>query len=332
MRKHTKILALVCAILAMTTFSSCAAPDDTSAHKYDLLFGASSTGGMAYQWVTGFCDIINDNSDIVQASAITTLGSSENINLLASNEIDAGVSTGVVASAAAMGNADWDGKPVTGLNILNYMYADYCYVCVTANSPINCIEDLKGRRVNVGEKGGGIYTGMTQVLSALGIDETNYFNAYYLSMSESVDALRDGSIDALFVYGSSTNSAVMELQASRAGLKIFGFTPEEVETICSNNPMLFPTVMEDSYPGIPPVETVGGAMCFICTENLPDEVAYELCRILDEYHDDFIAITKWSAESTLTNTATLSNDIIPLSDGTKNYLNDNGYIPAETEQ
>ena len=320
MRKHMKLFAALCAVLASILLSACSPSDNTTTHKYDLLFGASSTGGMAYQWVTGFCDIINDNSDIIRASAITTLGSSEDINLLASNEVDAAISTSVVASAAAMGQADWTGRPVEGFRIVNYMYADYCYVCVRADSPISCIEDMKGKRVNIGEKGGGIYTGMTQVLSSLNIDETTYFKPYYLSMSESVDALRNGSIDALFVYGSSTNSAVMELQSSRAGLKVFGFTQDEIETICANNAMLFPTVMESSYPGIPPIETVGGAMCFFCTDNLPDEVAYELCRILDEYHDDFLAITKWFGETTMENTAKLSNSIIPLSEGTQRYL------------
>ncbi len=321
-----KVIVLILIIALIAAFSACGATGNNEPvdGRYDLLFGASVTAGMAYQWVTAFCDVINNHSDIVVASAITTLGSSENINLLACNEIDAGISTTIVASSAARGEADWEGKPVAGLEIINFMYADYCYVCTAEDSPINSISDLKGKRVNIGEKGGGIYTGMLQVLQALGIEETEYFDSYYLSVPDAVSAIQDGSLDALFVYGSSTNSALMELQASRAGIKVIGFTQEEIDIICENNSLLMPTVMEVSYPGVPPIKTVGGAMCFVGTDRLPLEVSYELCRILDEYHDEILAITKWAETSTMENTSTLHNDIIPLSEGTQAYLQERG--------
>ena len=319
-----RLRAAACMMLMLSgvfTLSSCTYGPGK---EYDLLFGVSSTGGQAYQWGTAFCDVINDHSDILYASAITTLGSSEDVNLLAANEIDAGICTRLVAASAARGEVDWEGRPVEGLRILNYMYADYFYICVSENSPYNSLSDLEGRRVNVGDKGGGIYTGAVQVLQALGIEESEYFNSYYLSVTEAASAVQDGSLDALFIYGSASNSSIMEMQASRSGLKIIGLTPEEIDTICENNPMFAPAVMEDSYPGIPQIETVGGAMCFLGTDRLPDEVVYELCRILDEYHDELVTITEYAADSTMENTALMENDIVPLADGTRAYLEDAG--------
>lgn len=316
-------IVLVTVLVLVMFGCSAAEPNRPEDGKYDILFGASSTAGMAYQWVTAFCTVINDHSDILQASAITTLGSSENINLLACNEIDAGISTNIVASSAANGQVDWEGKPVEGLRIINYMYSDYCYVCVPANATYNTLSDLKGKRVNIGEKGGGIYTGIRQVLQALNLSD-DYFDPYYLSVPDAVSAVQDGSLDALFIYGSAMNSSIQELQASRAGLKVIGLTQEEIDSICANNPMFRPTVMEESYTGIPPINTVGGAMCFMCTTQLPDEVSYELCRILNEYHDELVEITRWAETSTLEATADIGTELLPLADGTTAYLQDCG--------
>lgn len=325
MKKVCRSLAAMMLIFSVILLSSCTRPKQSVEEKgkYDLLFGASSTAGMAYQWVTAFCELINDHSDTVQASAITTLGSSENINLLAANEIDAGISTNIVASTAMLGEADWAGHPVSGLNIVSYMYADYCYICVPKNSPAETLEDLCGKRVNIGEKGGGVYTGMVEILKALGLGET-YFKPYYLSVSDAVSSMQDGALDAVFIYGSATNSSIMELQASKTGLKVIGFTPDEISTICENNTALKPVEMNASYEGIPPVSTVGGAMCFMATEKLPVEVSHELCRIIDEYHDEFVTNTRWAETSTPANTAGLTGGLIPLSEGTAQYLREIG--------
>lgn len=319
-RKKATGLAVVIALL----LAACTAPQQsTQGGKYDLLFGASSTAGMAYRWVTPLCDLINTYSDTLTASAITTLGSSENINLLAANEVDFGTSTTIVAYSAVSGQLDWDGKPVSGLALASYMYADYCYICVPEDSKVTGIRDLKGMRVNIGEKGGGVYTGVLQVFSALGIPEEGFLKPYYLSMSEAVSSMMDGSLDAIIVYGSPNNSSLSEMQASKTGLKVIGFTPEEIETISSASPILKETVMQESYPGIPPIRTVGGDMCLFCRSDLPDEVTYEISRIIREHHDELTQAMAWAEQSTLENTQNAANELLPLANGVKQYMADN---------
>ena len=321
MKKIYRKNAIFIVCLAALLLTACTAPQQSAQDgRYDLLFGASSTAGMAYRWVTPLCDLINTYSDVLTASAITTLGSSENINLLAANEVDFGTSTTIVAYSAASGQLDWVGKPVSDLTLASYMYSDYCYICVPESSQIEGVQDLKGMRVNIGEKGGGVYTGVLQVFSALGIPEEGYLKPYYLSMSEAVSSVMDGSLDALIVYGSPNNSSISEMQASKAGLKVVGFTSEEIEKICSACPILKETVMQESYPGIPPIVTVGGDMCLFCRADLPEEVTYELTRIINEHHDEFTQAMAWAGQSTLENTKNAANDLLPLAKGTEQYM------------
>lgn len=325
MKKFCKKIMAIFALTAILLLSACAAPQQSMRDgKYDILFGASSTAGMAYRWVTPLCDLINTYSDTVTASAITTLGSSENINLLASNEVDFGTSTTIVAYSAASGQLDWKEKPVGELAVASYMYADYCYICVPEDSNVESIQDLKGMRVNIGEKGGGVYTGVLQVFNALGIPEEGFLKPYYLSMSEAVSSVIDGTLDAIIIYGSPNNSSISEMQASKSGLKVIGFTPEEIETICSANPVLKATVMQESYSGILPVATVGGDMCLFCRTDLPDEVTYEITRIINEYHEEFVQAMTWAEQSTLENVQSASNELLPLAGGTAQYIKENG--------
>ena len=190
--------------------------------------------------------------------------------------------------------------------------------------PGNTIYDFKGKRVSFGPKGGGSYQMMKYALDALGLTFGD-FDAKYLSVGESVDAMKDGVIEAYTVGIGTPSSAFLDLSIMPGGLKLIPLSPEDIRKSIEKYSFFSETILPANlYRGVD-YETRGvGRWHFLVTRSdLRDDIAYEIVKALTDHHDQLVAVMAAAKESTPENT--IREAIIPLHPGAQKYFSEKGF-------
>lgn len=98
-------------------------------------------------------------------------------------------------------------------------------------------------------KGGGSYGMIKYALEALGLSFAD-FDAKYLSVAESVNAWKDGSIEGYFVDIGTPSSAFMDLAMMPSGLKLISLSLEDLKKCHPKYNFLTETVIPaNTYKG-----------------------------------------------------------------------------------
>ena len=100
------------------------------------------------------------------------------------------------------------------MRVLAQIYDNYTQVVAKAGSGIKTIEDLKGKRVSVGAPNSGTEVIADRIFEAAGIDSKSGIKRQGLGVDESVQAMKDGSIDAFFWSGGLPTGAITDLVTS----------------------------------------------------------------------------------------------------------------------
>jgi TRAP-type uncharacterized transport system substrate-binding protein len=144
----------------------------------------------------------------------------------------------------------WKGKPFKKLRAVFSIYPEPLQIIVGGNSGINAWEDLKGKRVNIGNPGSGQRGTMEFLMKKAGWTKKDFKPASELTSTEQLKALCDGKIDA-YIYTVGIPNAGVSV-ATGGGATTFG-------------------VMAT----------------FVTRADTPDRVVYEVTRAVMENIDDF---------------------------------------------
>lgn len=196
------------ALVFLSVLAACGAEAPGGGNRLSIATGG--TGGVYYVYGGALADQITQNIDGVEATAEATSASVDNMNLIASESSDIAFSLADTAADAVEGREDFEGDPVPA-QALAQIYLNYTQIATTAGSGINSIEDLRDRSVSVGSPGSGTEVIALRVLRAAGIDPDSDIDRQQLGVDESVDAVRDGTIDAFFWSGGLPTGAVTDL-------------------------------------------------------------------------------------------------------------------------
>jgi TRAP transporter TAXI family solute receptor len=319
------LFALAGAACASAAESSAASVEARGAQrKYEYNVGASAISGQSYRWVVPMCEIVNKYSDFVTLNPITTTGSTENVNLIVNGEAEFGVGPASTVYNAINGLVDWEGAPVSGIEFVYFMFPDYFNIILPAKSTVETLTDLKGKTVSIGETGAGYYTNTLAAMNAMGYSLDD-FKLENMNLTDTCTAITEGWVDALLMYGSPQISAVSEMQAGPAGLKMVALTDKEIATACAANPIFLPRTLTDTYEGIPPLQTFGGSTALFTRADVPAEVTYEIARIINENVAELARIFPLGRESTIKNSVGAVS-IVPTAEGTLKYMREQGLM------
>lgn len=321
----------LCACGGTADSNADAAKDDTSAQSegvkqtYEYSVGASATSGTTYRWVVPMTELVNKYSDFVTLTPITTTGSVENVNLVLNGDAPIGAGPVSTINQAILGESDWEGNPVDADAIkfvMSYM-PDFFYIAVPEDSDINTLSDMVGKTIAFGEVGSGTYTGTVAALNAMGYSEDD-FDIQNISYADAAAGCSEGWIDAVPIYGSAANSTIMEMQTSPVGLKIVGPSAEEIEKACAASDVYIPrTLTGDISYGQEDMATFGGTTGLFCSKDVPDEVCYEIVKIVNEHIDELCLSFELGEFSRIENTVDSCN-VIDYSGGTLQYMEELG--------
>ena len=281
-----------------------------------LSLGTGGTGGIYYPLGGALASRLSIADEGRQYTAEVSGGSVENINRLATGQIDLAFVLGVTAFQAQDGQGDWE-VPVSGLRVLAPLYPNLTHVLVPAGSEAAGIADLAGQRVSVGAAGSGTEQVARHLLDAYGLSYDD-IDPQYLSFTESSSALRDGAIDAAVMSVGYPAAAVLEATTT-AGVRLLPVDPDVIAAMRDEHPYYTTTMLPElAYPGVEvaiPMLTVHNWM--VGMDSLDDEVVTILLNILAE---DRVSLEQVHAMAKQIDLDRLGDAPIPLHAATQSWI------------
>ncbi len=240
-------------------------------------YSASNPGGTWYTMIGGEINLLNENlPEDIRVDMIASGGSVLNTRRLASGEADITMSYSSHLWDGWNGKGILEGRSAKNIRVLFEIYRSSHYFVTLANSGIETMADLEGKRVVLGSPGSGSSDNSRRTFEALEID----VDATELAFGEAARALQDGKVDALGMSGAPA-SGIVELAATR-DIYIIPFTDEQLDKIVERTPFFSKGVLPaNTYEGqTKDVPVFSFSVYQVVDEDVSDRAVYEMLKIL----------------------------------------------------
>ena len=250
-----------------------------------LSVATGGTGGVYYVYGGALADQITQNVEGVEATAESTAASVDNMLLIESGGSDLAFVSADTAADGVAGAEDFE-EPIPA-QVLAQLYLSPIQVVALEGSGIETIEDLAGRTVSVGAPNSATEVSAERILTLAGVDPEAGIGREQLGVDESVDAIRDGTIDAFFWGGGVPTGAISDL-ASTDRIRLLP-TGQYVNRIRQEYSEVYTEsiIPAGAYEGFDEeVETIAVPNFLLANASLDEELAYQVTRVLFEQQEE----------------------------------------------
>ena len=214
----------------------------------------------------------------VNSKPQATGASVENINLIKEGKVEMAFVMSDVLTEAVEGTGNFKEK-VDKVQQIATLYPNFVQIVTTANSGINTIEDLVGKRVAVGDQNSGVEVNARNLLEGHGITYDD-IEVDYLGYAEAADGLKSGNIDAAFLTSGLPNSSVMEL-ATSLDINLVSVDPAKIKEIAKDQPYFVSMeIPADTYGNKEAIPTAAIMNALVVSSDLSEEDVYKLTKEL----------------------------------------------------
>lgn len=302
MTKHARPFRKLSATLgALAILWGCSGGDtpDGSADSTDtgkrqfISVGSAPIGGMFYLVGGAISDVVNANAPELnwKVTNESTGGSQENIVLLDKGDIQFAISNSSISYFAVRGEGGWD--KAYDIRAVMTMFANVAMFITKKDSGLTTIADLKGKRVSVGPQGAGFEYFIRPLIQAHGVTYDD-FQQVYGSQLNSVDYLKDGSIDAAFLGGGVPTSSITQA-ATTMNISLIPYGDAEKAQLIEQYPFFNSATIpagtykgtDEEYNGL----NVGSAH-IITHASATDEQVYQFTKTVYESREQLVEKVK----------------------------------------
>lgn len=243
--------------------------------------GTGGQTGVYYQVGQAICRLVNRNKkNELNCTAPSTGGSVANLNAIKAGQLQAGVA-----------QSDWQYHAYNGtsrfketgadkdLRAIFSVHAEPFTVLARKDSGIKTFDDLKGKRVNVGNVGSGQRGTMEVVMNAKGWKMSDFKLASELKSAEQAKALCDNKVDAIIFTVGHPNGSIKEATTTCETVLV-PVTGAAIEKLVNDNPYYaWATIPGGMYAGNKDAtKTFGVRATFVSSAKVPDVVVYEIVK------------------------------------------------------
>jgi TRAP transporter TAXI family solute receptor len=295
------------------------------AQQTNIAIATGGTGGVYYPLGGGMANVLSKYLPSVQATARVTGGSVDNLKLIGNGQSEVALVMVDAALDALKGEDKFKGNKVE-VRSLMVLYPNRMHVVSVEGRGIEKIDDLKGKRVSTGSPGSATEVMAFRVIEAAGLDKDKDMRRERLGVAESVNAIKDGKIDAFFWVGGLPTAAVTDLGAT-PGVKIKMIdTAHLVDKMNQKYGNLYSAgvIKAKTYPTQEkdnPVSVVQNIL--VANASMPDKVAYDIVKTLFDKRPELIAVHR-EAENFVMEAQTSKNTPIPWHPGALKYYQEKG--------
>jgi TRAP transporter TAXI family solute receptor len=291
-----------------------------------LTLASGSPGGVYYPLGGGMAVAIEKTVPDLRCAAESTGASVENSRLVGGGNSDMGMVMGSVAHKARNGEQPFEKK--FDVVALFQMYPAPEHIVTTTKSNIKSIADLKGKKVSIDVPGSGCATMAAAILQEAGFDLKKDLTIANLSQSESVQALKDGVVDAVFFNFAYPGSAVMDLAATR-DIVLVPMEKAVADQLVKKYPYYVQiTIPRGTYSKVDyDVLCLGDSNVLIANQNMKDDVAYKVVKaIFSNVKEGQYALMNIHPIAAQLTPANAVNSPLPLHPGAQKYFKEIGAL------
>lgn len=273
--------------LKLTSIAALTIGGATAAVAQDeLRIGTASLGGAYYPMGQALANNVNNFAEGFTMLPIVTGGGAENPRLITSGEVEFAIAPASLGFFAHEGRGPYpDPLPIRAIGTL---HSSVLHMVTLPGSGIESIADLAGRRVAVGPAGGGTLNIMRDILTVHGMTMEDIVPSF-LSYSDGMSQLADGSVDASFALAGFPTSAVVQAGATNE-LQFIELSDEMMSTLLADYPYYSGvSVPADVYRTDADVAVVGSANMLITHADTSDELAFTIAEAVYGHLDALIA-------------------------------------------
>ncbi len=311
--------APLCVILALP---ACAPGGANSGGKRRLSIATGGTGGVFYPYGGGIAKVITESLPNTEATAEVTAASIDNLKFLKQGTSDLAFTMSDAAQDAVLARDDFKDFGAIPLRTLAVLYSSYTHLVTLADSGITDVTQLKGRTVSMGAAGSGTATLGYRILEAAGVGP-NDIRSQSLGIAQSVDALKDGKIDAFFWSGGLPTASVLDLVNTPRTHARFIATDSllpQLEKTYGSSLYYKAIIPKGTYQQDTDVAVVGVAVLLVASDTMPEDLAHDITRVLFEKQPELATIHPQAKVLSL-KTATTGSPI-PFHPGAIRYYRD----------
>ncbi|MBP3201737.1 MAG: TAXI family TRAP transporter solute-binding subunit [Lachnospiraceae bacterium] len=319
MKKFKKVVSLL--VVLCMTFSLFACTSNVK--KITLATGGTS--GTYYGFSGVVAQRLNETlKDKMKINVVSSGASKANVQMVASKEAQIAIIQNDVMTYAYnktdMFESD-SNAPYKSFSAIASVYPES--IQIIANKSITSIDDLRGKKVSVGDAGSGTEFNAKQILEIYGIDIEKDITKNNQSFADSCDGLKNGMLDAAFITAGHPTVAVTEL-ASNFDFNILSIDDEHARNLINKYRFYAPVVVEkDSYPVLTSdVNTVAVMATYIADNSLEEDVVYEFTKGLFEEKANF----NHAKAALLDVNKGLDGIAIPFHPGAEKYYKEKGVL------
>ena len=262
----------------------------------DVLLGSSQTGTFNHHTGRILCRLVNSPSEDINCDVSVPerdIHSTDQIHII-TNVRNGALDLGIIDSAVQYdavnrtGQFEYFDMNFDNLRSLFSLNGVPFTVVARQEHQINTLSDLKGKKINVGNPGSEQRTIMDNLIQAGDLSKKDFLLVEELPAAQSQDtlALCFGTVDAVVRFDIHPNAATKHM-VDLCDANLVEVSGSVVDALIDANPfyvtLSVPGGIYASNAG--PVPTFGLVQTVIATEDLDDETAYTLVKLVFEQLD-----------------------------------------------
>ena len=225
----------------------------------------------------------------VRCSVEATVGSVYNVDALQSGELDLAILQADVERAALAGVGKWTGRPVLQLRSVLALYPEVMTIIARKDAGIASVDDLAGKRVDIGSRGSGARATWELLEQSLGWQRSKLDKVAELRPSTADRELCEGKLDASIQMVGHPSDRIAESLKS-CDVNLVPVTGPAVDALTAAKPYLGVTAIAAGPYGLAAdVPTIGGLAVLAATDRTPDAVVEAITLALIDHLDELRA-------------------------------------------
>jgi TRAP transporter TAXI family solute receptor len=290
-----------------------------------ITLATASPGGVYYIYGDALAQILTEKLGI-PVNSLPTQGPVHNVKLVETGGAQLGLITMGIGLQGWNGIGDWTGgKRFQNMRALFPMYDTPFQAVVLARSGITTFAQLDKKRVGVGPRAGTGGTYIPEIMKVLGISP-EISNGSFADMAGELFA---GHFDAIVTLTGAPMPAIQQAE-SKEPVTFIQLSPEQIDAIrkaipefsASNIPAGTYRLLEKDYT------TLGVYNFVIGRADLPDDLVYQLVKLVFDNHADLLKAHPAASETVAKNV--VKDTFLPFHPGAIRYYREIGLnIPAE---
>ncbi len=252
------------------------------AEKRTISFMAAAQGGAWYPLAVALQKVLKENVPEIAEVTIKPGGGTSNAKAIGAMTDDIGFTTALSSVDATLGNPPYD-KKYDGVRHVATLFPHIVQVVVLKDSPYQSVADLKGKKVNVGQRGLTSETVAKLLMETYGLSP-NDFQLQFLGFQDAAEQMKDGHIDAIMMTSPAPFAPFLDLARARE-IRVLQVPPDKLEALRKANSGFLKTQLPaNTYRGqAQAVDTLQTPLHLVASAKLSDDLVYKITKAVVEH-------------------------------------------------